>query len=87
MPTLFVLVLSLHLITGTHLLVQPVAEAGEADLGHGRLGAGALAVGEGGHRLGELEEDLALDTPLPDALAAVRGAGAPVLHDETEKSI
>ena len=56
----------------------------EADLGLGGLGPGALGVLERGDRLGELEEDLALDAPPPDPLAAPRAAVAPVGHDEAE---
>ena len=49
-----------------------------------RLEAGALVVLERGHRLGELQEDLAPHAPPPHALAARRAAVAPVRHDETE---
>ena len=56
----------------------------EADLGLLGLWPGALGVLERGDRLGELEEDLALDAPPPDPLAAARAAVAPVGHDEAE---
>ncbi len=39
-------------------------------------------VWQGGHRLWELQEYLAADPPLPNALSALGAAGPPVLHDE-----
>ena len=57
----------------------------EADLRFGWLWPGTLRVFQRGNRLGELEEDLALDAPFSDALAAPSAAVAPVGDDKTER--
>ncbi len=67
------------------VVVRP-AQPGEAHLGLHGLGPRALVVRQGGHRLGELQKELALYSTGADAFSALGAASSPVLHYETAKT-